>query len=172
MCIPGHRPVTCLKHVWKVSHSFILQQRILTNMELTKRKLYIDIKRSTEKESITWSWALPFSSGRGVNSIGLPWDLNCEELCDLFCLAFLTDFRENPSTLSTDGGVVGAEDISLLKRKKYHPHTPKVEANKWVTQILKFPHTFFENGNMGKRKQRKSTNSSMFNGKAEKLGGK
>ena len=140
---------------------------------LQKRKLYTDTKRSIEKESITWSWALPFSSGRGVNSIGLPWDLNCEELCDLFCLAFLTDFRENPSTLSTDGGVVGAEDISLLKRKKYHQHIPEEEAYKWVTQILKFPYTIFENGNMFKRKQIKSIKSShMFNGKTEKLGGK
>lgn len=152
--------------------SFNLQHRILTNMELTKRKLYTDIKKMNWKGIHTWSWALPFSSGRGVNSIGLPWDLNCEELCDLFCLAFLTDFRENPSTLSTDGGVVGAEDISLLKRKKYHPHTPKVEANKCVTQILKFSHTFFENGNMGGKKLIKSINSSIFNGKTEKLGGK
>lgn len=29
-------------------------------------------------------------------------------------MAFLTDFRENPSTLSTDGDVVAAEDIALL----------------------------------------------------------
>lgn len=95
--------------------------------QILQKGTYRYKKRSTEGESITWSWALPFRSGRGVNSIGLPWDLNCEELCDLFCLAFLTDFRENPSTLSTDGGVVGAEDISLLKRKKYHKHISKVE---------------------------------------------
>ena len=31
--------------------SFNLQHRILTNMELTKRKLYTDIKRWIEKES-------------------------------------------------------------------------------------------------------------------------
>ena len=107
---------------------FITQN--INKYEILQKKtpLYIDIKRSIEKDSITWSWTLPFSRGRGVNSIGLPWDLNCEELCDLFCLAFLTDFRENPSTLSTDGGVVGAEDISLLKRKRYHKHIPKAEA--------------------------------------------
>lgn len=46
--------------------------------------------------------------------MGLPWERNWDELCDRFCLAFLTDFRENPSTLSTDGDVVAAEDIALL----------------------------------------------------------
>lgn len=56
---------------------------------------------------------MSFSSGRGVNSIGSPQDLNCEELCD-FCLAFLTDFRENPSTECTHGGIVGAEGISII----------------------------------------------------------
>lgn len=30
-------------------------------------------------------------------------------------MAFLTDFRENPSTLSTDGGEVAAEDIALKR---------------------------------------------------------
>lgn len=59
------------------------------------------------------SAVLPFSSGKGVSSMGLPWERNWDELCDRFCLAFLTDFRENPSTLSTDGDVVAAEDIAL-----------------------------------------------------------
>ncbi|TNN59377.1 hypothetical protein EYF80_030392 [Liparis tanakae] len=54
--------------------------------------------------------------GKGVSSMGLPWERNWDELCDRFCLAFLTDFRENPSTLSTDGDVVAAEDIALLGR--------------------------------------------------------
>lgn len=61
--------------------------------------------------------SIPFSRGSGVSSMGLPWDRNWEELCERFCLAFLTDFRENPSTLSTDGGVVAAEDIALLGRE-------------------------------------------------------
>lgn len=60
----------------------------------------------------------PLSRGRGVSSIGLPWERNCEELWERFCLAFRTDFRENPSTLSTDGGVVAAEDIALEKESK------------------------------------------------------
>lgn len=60
----------------------------------------------------------PLSRGRGVSSIGLPWERNCEELWERFCLAFRTDFRENPSTLSTDGGVVAAEDIALEKRQR------------------------------------------------------
>lgn len=35
-------------------------------------------------------------------------------------MAFLTDFRENPSTLSTDGDVVAAEDIALLGENTHH----------------------------------------------------
>lgn len=58
---------------------------------------------------------LPLSRGKGVSSIGLPWERNWDELCDRFCLAFLTDFRENPSTLSTEGAVVAAEDIALVR---------------------------------------------------------
>ena len=56
---------------------------------------------------------LPVSRGSGVSSMGLPCERNWDELWDRFCLAFLTDFRENPSTLSTDGDVVAAEDIAL-----------------------------------------------------------
>lgn len=159
----------------EISHPFNVQHITLTNMKFYKKKItYIDINRSTGKESITWSWALPFSSGRGVNSIGLPWDLNCEELCDLFCLAFLTDFRENPSTLSTDGGVVGAEDISLLKRKRHHKHIPKVEAYMWITQTLRFPYTIFMKMRLRDEGSKKNhfRKVVMFNGETWKFGEK
>lgn len=77
----------------------------------------------------------PLSRGRGVSSIGLPWERNCEELWERFCLAFRTDFRENPSTLSTDGGVVDAEDIALEKEnevcKTTHQH-----CNKWIRDLI------------------------------------
>lgn len=56
---------------------------------------------------------MSFSSSRGVNLIGSPWDLNCEEPRD-FCLAFMADFRENPSTECTYGGIVGAEGIAII----------------------------------------------------------
>lgn len=49
--------------------------------------------------------------------MGLSWDLNWDELCDRLCLAFRTDFLEKPSTLSTDGGAVAAEDIALKQRR-------------------------------------------------------
>lgn len=62
--------------------------------------------------------SIPFSSGSCTSSMGFSWDLNWDELCARFCLAFRTDFLEKPSTLSTEGGVVAAEDIALKHRRK------------------------------------------------------
>ncbi len=78
----------------------------------------------------------PLSRGRGVSSIGLPWERNCEELWERFCLAFRTDFRENPSTLSTDGGVVAAEDIALEKENEVYKTTHQSPNNKCISMCI------------------------------------
>lgn len=143
-------------NVFAASHPSNVQQNLNTYETLQKWN-YTQIQTDPLQTASPWSGTLPLSSGRGVSSIGLPWDLNCEELCDLFCLAFLTDFRENPSTLSTDGGVVGAEDISLLKRKRCHQQAPKRSYRKDSASLY---NTHENNNTCSARKQTKLVNGS------------